>query len=252
MAVRSLSIRAKVVLASAFTVAVAMILLATANVLSAQRTVKALVASQTGGQIKSNVREIESWARDKTDILSSLAPVALSAQPESYLQQAQKSGRFMQTYVGRQDKRMVTNVPLNLPKDYDPTTRPWYADAAKAGKPILTAPYQDASSGTLVLSVAVPVQKDGRTEAVIGGDIGLDDIIASTRALRPTEHSFAYLVAGDGKIIAHPDPQLSLKPATDVFPRYDAARLRDLADHPGELGDTIKAGPAYWLSASRI
>ncbi|MGB6007836.1 methyl-accepting chemotaxis protein [Castellaniella sp.] len=252
MGIRSLSIRAKVVLASALTVAVAMVLLATANVLSAQRTVKDLVGSQTNSLIKSNAREIESWARDKTDILSSLAPVALSDQPEPYLQQAQKSGRFVQTYVGRQDKRMVTNVPLNLPKDYDPTTRPWYADAAKAGTPILTAPYQDAASGSLVLSVAVPLQKDGKTQAVIAGDIGLDDIIASTRALRPTENSFAYLVAGDGKIIAHPDPQLTLKPATDVFPRYDVQRLQGLAEHPGELGDTIKAGPAYWLSATRI
>ncbi|WP_323017475.1 methyl-accepting chemotaxis protein [Castellaniella sp.] len=253
MGIRSLSIRAKVVLASALTVAVAMVLLATANVLSAQQTVKELVGSQTSSLIKSNAREIESWARDKTDILSSLAPVALADQPESYLQQAQKSGRFMQTYVGRSaDKQMKTNVPLNLPAGYDPTTRPWYADAAKAGKPILTAPYRDASSGTIVLSVAVPLQKDGKVQAVIAGDIGLDDIIASTRALRPTEHSFAYLVAGDGKIIAHPDPELTLKPATDVFPRYDMQRLKTLADHPGELGDTIKAGPVYWLSATSI
>ncbi|MGB6241230.1 MAG: methyl-accepting chemotaxis protein [Castellaniella sp.] len=253
MGIRSLSIRAKVVLASTLTIAVAMILLATANVLSAQQTIKDLVGSQTSSLIHSNAREIESWARDKTDILVSLTPVALSEQPESYLQQAQQSGRFLQTYVGRAGiPQMKSNAPMNLPPDYDPGKRPWYMDATKAGKPILTTPYQDAASDALVLSVAVPLQANGKTQAVIAGDITLDDIIASTRALRPTENSFAYLVAGDGKIIAHPDPGLTLKPATDVFPRYDVPRLRTLADHPGEMGDTIIAGPVYWLSATRI
>ncbi|MFT0531787.1 methyl-accepting chemotaxis protein [Castellaniella hirudinis] len=253
MRLRSLSIRAKLVLASVLTVAVAMVLLATANVLSAQRTVKALVGEQTASLIKSNAREIESWARDKKDILSSVAPVALIPEPETYLQQAQKSGRFMQTYIALAGSKILkNNAPISLPADYDPATRPWYIDAVKAGQPILTAPYQDASSGKLVLTVATPVDASGKLQAVIAGDITLDDVIDSTRALRPTEHSFAYLVAGDGSIIAHPDPALTMKPATDVFPRYGLQRLRQLADNPGELGDTIIAGPVYWLTAHPI
>lgn len=253
MRFRSLSIRAKLVLASVLTVAIAMVLLATANVLSAQRTVTELVGEQTAGLINSNVREIESWARDKTDILSSVTPVAMSENPRSYLQQAQKSGRFLQTYIGRSGtKEMLTDVPLKLPSDYDPTTRPWYIDAVKAGKPILTTPYQDAASNKLILSVAVPVLDAGKIQAVVTGDITLDDVIASTHALRPTTNSFAYLVAGDGSIIAHPDPALTLKPATDVFPRYNRQRLQELADHPDELGETIIAGPVYWLSARHI
>ncbi|WP_323011221.1 methyl-accepting chemotaxis protein [Castellaniella sp.] len=253
MRLRSLSIRAKLVLASALTVAIAMVLLATANVLSAQLTVKDLVGQQTSSLIKSNAREIESWARDKKDILSSVAPVAMNEDPVPYLQQAQQSGRFMQTYIGRQaTKQMLTNAPLHLPDGYDPTTRPWYIDAVKEGGPILTAPYQDASSGKIILSVATPVASGGKVQAVIAGDITLDDVVASTRALRPTENSFAYLVAGDGSIIAHPDPALTLKPATDVFPRYNLQRLQQLADNPGELGDTIIAGPVYWLTAHPI
>ncbi|WP_066456916.1 methyl-accepting chemotaxis protein [Castellaniella caeni] len=252
MKIRALSIRAKLVLASALTVAVAMILLASANILSAQATVKDLVSSQTSSLVKSNAREVESWARDKTDILTSLTPVALSDSVIPSLVQARAAGRFARTYVGRADKKMITDEPLNLPADYDPTTRPWYATAARLRHPILTEPYLDASNGSLVLSVAVPIDKDGKTQAVIAGDIGLDDIIASTRALRPTENSFAYLVAGDGKIIAHPDPQLTLKPATDVFPRYGVQRLQALAQNPSELGETVKAGPHYWMSAVPI
>ena len=252
MGIRSLSIRAKLVLASAATVAVAMGLLAAANLYSAQNTVRDLVASQTQSLIDSNDREIESWARDKVSILSSLQPVALMDAPEPFLLQAQRSGRFKATYIGSADKKMKFGEPLKLPDDYDPTTRPWYTLAAQAGKPVLTAPYLDAASNGLVLSVSVPVQENGKTRAVIAADIGLDDIVASTRALRPTEHSFAYLVAGDGKIIAHPDAQLSLKPATEVFADYDIPRLQRLADQPGALADAENAAGRYWLSAHRI
>ncbi|MGB3424438.1 MAG: methyl-accepting chemotaxis protein [Castellaniella sp.] len=252
MGIRSLSIRAKLVLASAVTVAVAMGLLAAANLHSAQNTVKDLVVTQTASLINSNAREIESWARDKVSILSSLLPVALTDAPEPFLLQAQNAGRFKSAYIGYADKKMKFGELIKLPDDYDPTSRPWYALAAQAGKPILTAPYLDAASRGLVLSVSVPVQENGKTRAVISSDIGLDDIVASTRALRPTEHSFAYLVAGDGKIIAHPDAQLSLKPATEVFAGYDMPRLQGLADQSGELADAENAAGQYWLSAHRI
>ncbi|GAA0772983.1 methyl-accepting chemotaxis protein [Castellaniella ginsengisoli] len=252
MGIRTLSIRAKLVLASAATVAIAMGLLAAANLYSAQHTVRALVAAQTESLINSNAREIESWARDKISVLSSLRPVALAAAPEPFLLQAQHSGRFKVAYVGGADKTMKFSEPLTLPGDYDPTTRPWYALAAQAGKPVLTQPYLDAASNGLVLSVSVPVQENGQTRAVIGADIGLDDIVASTRALRPSEHSFAYLVSGDGKIIAHPDTRLSLKPATEVFADFDIPQLRQLADQPGELAQVESAAGRYWLSAHRI
>ena len=117
MGIRSLSIRAKLVLASAATVAVAMGLLAAANLYSAQNTVRDLVASQTQSLIDSNTREIESWARDKVSILSSLQPVALMDAPEPFLLQAQRSGRFKATYIGSADKKMkfgeASPLPLN-------------------------------------------------------------------------------------------------------------------------------------------
>ncbi|MHA3902570.1 methyl-accepting chemotaxis protein [Castellaniella sp. WN] len=252
MGIRSLSIRAKLVLASAVTVAVAMGLLAAANLYSAQNAVRDLVSAQTETLINSNAREIESWARDKVSILTSVRPVALTDAPEPFLLQAQRSGRFKATYIGSADKKMKFGEALTLPDDYDPTARPWYILAAQAGQPVLTEPYLDAASNGLVLSVSVPVLENGKTRAVIAADIGLDDIVASTRALRPTEHSFAYLVAGDGKIIAHPDAHLSLKPATQVFAGYDIPRLRRLADQPGELADAESADGRYWLTAHRI
>eukprot|EP01034_Spumella_vulgaris_P024957 gene24957-31358_t len=71
---------------------------------------------------------------------------------------------------------------------YDPTARPWYKTAAQAGKLSVTKPYGDSTTG-------VPM---------------------------------GFVVNSDGLILAHADPKLALKPATEVSPLLAPAALADL------------------------
>lgn len=91
---KSLTIRMKLVLASVATVAIAMILLAAANIRSAQNTVEDLVETQVAVIADSNAREIGSWAMNKFSILSALAPFVSQAEPLPALQQTQTAGDF--------------------------------------------------------------------------------------------------------------------------------------------------------------
>lgn len=247
---KSLSIRAKLVFASVATVAVAMILLATANVRSAQTTIEELVEAQVAVLIDSNAREIGSWAHNKFVVLSALAPFTSDSDPRPALQQAHAAGEFMATSIGWPDKRFITMPPSQVPDGYDPTSRSWYKMAMQAGKPILTPPYLDAGTGKLVVSVAVPVQDKGLS-AVATADISLNYLVEGVRSIQPTPDSFSYLVDGTGNIIAHTDTLLTLKPVTQIFADYDMKALQRL----GSSGTTEQVGfddEAYWLSARSI
>lgn len=252
MAIRTLSIRAKLVLASAVTVAVAMAVLTAANLYSARQTIGDLISSQTDTLMATSARQLESWAHSGIQNLEALEPVAQQDNIRSYLKQAKASGGYSLVYVGTSQGKLLLSRHVDLPDGFDPRERSWYADAAKAQKPQLTAPYSDAASDGLVLTIAVPIMSNGQIDAVIGGDIGLADVIGTVNSLRPTENSFAYLVSGDGKIIAHPNSELTLKPATQVFAQYDVAHLQQLAQTSGNLKEAAQGGQQYWLRVRPI
>lgn len=64
---------------------------------------------------------------------------------------------------------MTMYPPDELPPDYDPRKRPWYADAVAVGDSTLTEPYTDASTGQLIVTATTPVSEDGNLLGVVGG-----------------------------------------------------------------------------------
>ncbi|MCK5747611.1 MAG: hypothetical protein KAH44_15440, partial [Oricola sp.] len=95
-----------------------------------------------------------------------------------------------------------------LPADYDPRTRPWYAAAMVAGESTLTEPYFDISTNVETITVAAPVYRGKDLLGVVGADFStqsLGEVLAETNI---GGLGFAFLVSGDGKILAHPDRSL--------------------------------------------
>lgn len=130
----------------------------------------------------------------------------------SHLAQSMNAGNFDLVYVGTKDGRMIQSKQTNLPAGYDPRQRPWYKDAMAAGKLAITAPYADASSGNLIITIAEPFSR-GNTDGVIAGDVSIDGLVRDVLAIN-SEGTYAILVDSNGTIIAHPDKALTLKPAT--------------------------------------
>ncbi len=166
------------------------------------------------------------WVRSQRDIITALQPVADQAEPVPFLVQAAKSGRLDAAYVGFADKRISFNTPQNLPAGYDPTGRPWYTQAAAASGPILTEPYMDAARQQLVVTFAAAIKDGSGTKAVVASDVFLEDVVVTVKAIKPTPNGFAFLVDKDGKIIAHPDAKMALKPATTLSPALDGNALK--------------------------
>jgi len=122
----------------------------------------------------------------------------------------------MYVYVGLKDKRMYLIPEEELPEGYDPTSRPWYQDAvANAGKVIITEPYQDASTGKLVVTVAKTVQTDEGIVGVVAIDF---DISKLSSRLMAKDKELGYMnavVTNGGNVILHTDTNLIGKNVKD-------------------------------------
>ncbi|UJW76312.1 methyl-accepting chemotaxis protein McpU [Rhizobium sp. SL42] len=125
---------------------------------------------------------------------------------------------FMSTYVG-DEQGVFTSVPNQpLPEGYDPRKRPWYQDAVKADKMVLTDPYADASTGNLIISAAMPVKRDGKLFGVAASDFSLTSLVDMVKSVDMGGKGSAFLVKADGTILVHADNALVTKKLADAFP----------------------------------
>lgn len=189
---------------------------------------------------------IGDWIASKSTAIASLDAVTVeAADPIPTFKQIMAAGGFVNVYAGYADKTAKFADPTGVPSDYDPTGRPWYRQAAQAGKPVVTAPYVDAGTGKLVVTFAVPIMRNGTVKAVVAGDVNMDSVIANVKSIRPTPSSFGMLVDGAGEIVAHPDAKLTLKPVSSLAPTLDAAGVTALAGRSAPL--EAKAGDRMML-----
>ena len=249
---KNLSIRTKLVLASICTIVVAMAALAFANHQSAQRAFINEAQDKTNLVIDGTVQQIESWLQNKKNIVKALAPAASSYYPLAVLDQARESGMFISSYIGWANKRFVTSPATRMDSNYDPTSRPWYTDAAAAETEILTNPYVNADDDTIVVTLASPI-KNNKDDliAVAAADIGMQEIVNLVRTTQPTPNSYAMLIDGSGRIIAHPDNELSLKSFADHYPQVHEIGLGKLAQEQEAFRTTID-DMLFWINARHI
>lgn len=202
------------------------------------------------GQVtRSHANELAEWVREKQRITGSLKLAVGQAEPLPFLRAAKQAGAFDDTYFVYADKRNIFDHPM--PEGYDGTARPWYKQAAQAGGPVLTPAYVDASTGKLTITFAEPVGPAGQPTAVVGTDMHLDTVTKKVAAIRPISKSFAFLIDGEGKLLAHPKADLALKPASEIAKGIDAGMLTKLASD-STRADVLIDGADQMLYAAKV
>ncbi|HSC80412.1 MAG TPA: methyl-accepting chemotaxis protein, partial [Chitinolyticbacter sp.] len=132
--------------------------------------------------------------------------------------------------LGTADKQMILSPPDEMPAGYDPTSRPWYQQAVREGKTILTPPYVDAANKKLIFSFAAPVKAaDGTLKGVAATDVSLDDVVKNVLGIQLTADGYVFLLGTDGQVLAHRDGQYVLKPASELAPELTTDHLKALA-----------------------
>ena len=186
---------------------------------------------------------MKNWLDTSAAIVGSAKQVFASGQDaKPALAQAATAGKFDMIYVGTSEGQMLVSNDWKAPDGYDPRQRPWYQEAKAASRMIITAPYADASTGQLIVSMAEPF-KLGDTDGVIAGDIGIQNLIQNVNSIA-REGVYGILVDGEGNLIAHKDPKLTLKPATELTPDLNKNEIKRLATEGKSVPMVISGQPS--------
>ena len=212
----SSSLRTRLIALCAGIVVLAMLAIVLTNFLTARSRTMSALDGQMAQLAQSQASAIAEWADARKLVVSSTKQAADAAEPLPFVKAAETAGGFDLAYIGYADKHAVFSQQRNRAPDYDPTKRPWYQLAASSKGPVLTAPYTSASTGKLLVTFAEAISKDGQVTAVAAADVLLDSVVADVVAIKPTPNSYAFLVDLGGKIIAHPNDKLRLKPLSDL------------------------------------
>ncbi|MDO2951169.1 methyl-accepting chemotaxis protein [Aeromonas simiae] len=223
----NLSIKNKLVLAIGLIILVITGLQVWYNTSQLREETRKLIWNSVDIASVSNVQGISRWLDARIGIIQAAKHAfAQDDNPVSYFSMDEQAGNFDLVYAGTSDGKMIQSHQTSLPAGYDPRQRPWYKDAMAAGKLVITAPYADAASGNLVITIAEPFTQ-GETKGVIAGDIAIDALIRDILAM-DMEGTYAILVDSSGTIIAHPDKNLAMKQTTEISPDLTPAKIKEI------------------------
>ncbi|NOI27826.1 methyl-accepting chemotaxis protein [Vibrio coralliilyticus] len=206
-----------------------LLLLATVTLLTLQQYYT--VQSEIKSQVTSSVTEIVDGVRDTTAaeidgrkaianyatsmLEANLSPDAIS----TVITRPIVKDTFLLVGLGfEKDGSNINNDPSwNPGSSWDPRSRPWYIDAKKAGKLIITAPYADSATGEILVSIATPVNDNGKFIGAIFYDVSLAGLADVVNKVQLFDAGYVFIVAGDGTTIAHPQTDLNGKPMKDFL-----------------------------------
>lgn len=132
-------------------------------------------------------------------------------------------------YIGTRNKTFFadsSNASANN-ADYDPTQRPWYKKAMENPDQIIyTEPYESASTGKLMVTVAKTLKGGGEVLGVLGIDVTLDDLASQYKDVKMGDSGRLYVLSPEGMVLVHPDTQLigqSLKDQ-EIFEVFNSSK----------------------------
>ncbi|OEC32697.1 chemotaxis protein, partial [Pseudomonas sp. 21C1] len=222
--IRNLQFSHKILLAATLVVTVAFALFSLYNDSRQRHSIQLELQSNLSQASKAAAGNIESWLSGRILLVESLAQNLELAIARADLQEVISrpvyKDAFLSAYVGLQsDGRFLSSPPTQMPADYDPRARPWYKDAVAANRAILTAPYVDQITNTLVISPIAPVRgPDGKPFGMAGGDVSLDTLVKIINSIELGELGYAFLVSKDGTVLVHHQADLVMKNLRDLYP----------------------------------
>ncbi|WP_085582214.1 MULTISPECIES: methyl-accepting chemotaxis protein [unclassified Pseudomonas] len=164
---------------------------------------------------------VQNWMSGRILVLENLAQnVAHQGKGADFpglVDQPAFTSNFQFTYVGQANGVFTQRPDAKMPDGYDPRQRPWYKQAVAADKTMLTPPYM-AAVGGLVVTIAMPVKKNGELLGVVGGDLSLETLVKIINSVDFGGIGHAFLVSADGQVIVSPDKDQVMKNLKDIYP----------------------------------
>lgn len=236
-----MKIRTKFSIASGIVVFIVISLIATTTYLLVQQTLRKSTTAyvQDNASLLSN--SISNWLISRSaqiNILKNQLESDFSKQNfQSSLENKALTTDFSLVFGTLNDEKTLRSNDKNRvnPPGIDFRQRPWFKLAKNSNNTLFTAPYVDAATNELLLSVVSAINTENGFQGVIGGDLSLDAIANSVNTINFNGNGLAFLVDGEGKIITHPSSDLNNKQTQTIYSSSPANTKNILhIDHDGK------------------
>ncbi len=156
--------------------------------------------------------EISDWFVDKENLLTFISDdmrlftIEDKEAVEDYLEVYGETYDFLvDAYLSTPDNRMYAGSRWQPDADYDGPTRDWYVKAKENDGIAYTAPYIDAESGQMVITVSRPiVDKEGTDMGVMALDLDLNSLVETVNGHQILNTpGTAFLMDETGQFITH-------------------------------------------------
>lgn len=218
--------RHKVVTASSI------LLLITVSLLSIEQVIT--IRAQTSEHIDSSVQEIltsvgntvesemsakKNLARATTEIIE-LDPNSQDY-VKSIVEKPTLKSSFIAIGLGYDRNGVVVENDDGWEPDatYDPRKRPWFTAAKSKGDLVVTAPYVDVSTKSVIISVGTPVKNNGQFTGAMFYDLALTTLSDLVNQVNLFDAGYLFLVSSDGTTIAHPNSKLHGEKISSYLPQ---------------------------------
>lgn len=112
-------------------------------------------------------------------------------------------------YYGTEDGRFIIYPEGDMGKDFNAKERPWYKAALEdKNKIAISQPFNDARTGTLVVSVSKAVERNGIVVGVVSLNISLENMSKSLSQIKVGETGYVFITDANGKVLFHPSSEL--------------------------------------------
>jgi len=151
----------------------------------------------------------------ETEESTHIDPMALQWMMKGFKSYIDSHHEVMNIYLGTKNSDMLLYPEAELPEGFDPVQRPWYQEAVKAGGFIWTEPYVDATSGTLIITAAIPVyneEKNNEFIGVLGIDLSLNTLADRINTITIGKKGYPVILDSQYNIMTHKDKELIGKP----------------------------------------
>lgn len=127
------------------------------------------------------------------------------SEAESYLRElVNVDSDINAIYIGRPDKSSVFSDGWDAAaENYDPTARSWYSDAANSDGAVISAPYTDAGTNKMVVTISKAIRSDGKVTSVIASDIFVTSIVDIASKTSDGETMYPILLDANNMIVVH-------------------------------------------------
>ncbi|MBY4676641.1 methyl-accepting chemotaxis protein [Marinobacterium arenosum] len=175
------------------------------------------ITSGIAGTVKAQLDSYKSQATLVTGMLSQTRDLEEMGR---IIRQNELSRNFLMIGVGfeKDGSAVISDPSWARPASWDPRKRGWYSLARNSGTTDITAPYADAGTGEILISVAAPVMHDGRFVGATFFDVSLVGLAKVINSFKLMDAGYAFMVSADGTTISHPQAKFNGKPMDQYLP----------------------------------